>query len=93
MQCVLQLRCLFCVFIYCLDLDEKRLQAAKEMGADAVVKVSSKDPKVITEQVKACFGGERPDVTLECSGAPPSIRTAIYVRKYRCCFHLCVQNC
>lgn len=53
---------------------------AKEMGADAVIKVTSKDPKVVAEQVQNGLGG-RADITLECSGAPPSIRTAIFVGK------------
>ena len=61
-----------------IDLDEKRLQAAKSMGADAVIKVTSKDPKVVAAQVQEALGG-RADASLECSGAPPSIRTAIYV--------------
>ncbi|XP_052793595.1 sorbitol dehydrogenase-like isoform X2 [Mya arenaria] len=58
------------------DLDEKRLAMAKEMGADHVVKITSKDPKEMADKIVETFG-ERPDVTIECSGAPPSTRTAI----------------
>ena len=48
------------------------------MGASAVIKVSSKDPKVTASQVEEVLEGPA-DITIECSGAPPSIRTAIYV--------------
>ncbi|WAQ99441.1 DHSO-like protein [Mya arenaria] len=64
------------VLICGADLDEKRLAMAKEMGADHVVKITSKDPKEMADKIVETFG-ERPDVTIECSGAPPSTRTAI----------------
>ena len=60
------------------DLDQSRLDFAKTMGASAVIKVSSKDPKVTASQVEEVLEGLA-DITIECSGAPPSIRTAIYV--------------
>lgn len=59
------------------DLDDQRLKIAKELGADFTVKVTSKDPRVVAQQIEACFG-EKPSITIECSGAPPSVRTAIY---------------
>lgn len=59
------------------DLDEKRLQMAKQLGADFVVKVTSKEPKEMAGQIEECFG-EKPEITIECSGAPPSIKTAIF---------------
>ncbi|KAK7116618.1 sorbitol dehydrogenase-like [Littorina saxatilis] len=62
------------------DLDQSRLDFAKTMGASAVIKVSSKDPKVTAAQVEEVLG-EPADITIECSGAPPSIRTAIYATK------------
>ncbi|KAH3803706.1 hypothetical protein DPMN_131973 [Dreissena polymorpha] len=46
---------------------------AKEMGADCVVKVTSKDAKEVAAQVIEALG-EKPDFTIECSGAPPSTR-------------------
>lgn len=60
------------------DLDQSRLDFAKKMGADAVIKVTSRDPKDTAAQVEEALG-QKSDVTIECSGAPPSIRTAIYV--------------
>ncbi|XP_076465597.1 sorbitol dehydrogenase-like [Babylonia areolata] len=62
------------------DLDEKRLEFARQMGADHVIPVKSKDPKVTVTQVEEVLG-EGADITIECSGAPPSIRTAIYATK------------
>ncbi|KAH3803612.1 sorbitol dehydrogenase-like isoform X1 [Dreissena polymorpha] len=62
------------------DIDEKRLVMAKEMGADCVVKVTSKDAKEVAAQVIEALG-EKPDFTIECSGAPPSTRTAIFATK------------
>ncbi|PVD37792.1 hypothetical protein C0Q70_00393 [Pomacea canaliculata] len=59
------------------DIDQKRLDFAKSMGADAIIKVASPDAKAIASQVEEVLGSLA-DVTIECSGAPPSIRTAIY---------------
>lgn len=75
------------------DLDQSRLDFAKTMGASGVIKVSSKDPKVTAALVEEVLEGPA-DITIECSGAPPSIRTAIYVstmtsssRKVMCICH------
>lgn len=51
---------------------------AKCLGADYPLKVTSKDPKEMAGKIEECFG-EKPDVAIECSGAPPSVKTAIYV--------------
>ncbi|KAK7486799.1 hypothetical protein BaRGS_00021946 [Batillaria attramentaria] len=56
---------------------KSRLDFAKTMGADGVIKVTSRDPKETAAQVEEVLG-EKADITIECSGAPPSIRTAIY---------------
>jgi len=55
---------------------------AKDLGADFVLKITSKDPKEVATQIVECFG-ERPDIAIECSGAPSSARTAIYVSLIR----------
>lgn len=65
-------------FSWFSDIDQKRLDFAKSMGADAIIKVASPDAKAIASQVEEVLGSLA-DVTIECSGAPPSIRTAIYV--------------
>ena len=61
------------------DIDENRLRVAKEMGAKYVVKVTTtKDSRALAEEIVSTLGCA-PDRTLECSGAGPSIATAIYV--------------
>ncbi|KAL8615952.1 hypothetical protein ACOMHN_034628 [Nucella lapillus] len=62
------------------DLDQSRLDFARKMGADHVIQVKSKEPKDTASLVEEALG-EAADVTIECSGAPPSIRTAIYATK------------
>ncbi|XP_033124071.1 sorbitol dehydrogenase-like [Anneissia japonica] len=62
------------------DLDEKRLAKAREMGATYTVKVDSKDPKIVAKNVEGALGG-MPDVTIECSGAEPSVQMAFYGTK------------
>ncbi|XP_060604806.1 sorbitol dehydrogenase-like, partial [Ruditapes philippinarum] len=59
------------------DLDEKRLEMAKSLGADFPLKVTSKDPREMADKIEECLG-EKPEVAIECSGAPPSVKTAIY---------------
>ena len=61
-----------------IDLDQNRLETAKQLGADNPLKVMSKDPKEMAVKIEELMG-EQPDITIECSGATPSIQTAIYV--------------
>ena len=60
------------------DLDENRLRVAKEMGATYTVKVTTRDSRELAKQIVDTLGCS-PDRTIECSGAAPSIATAIYV--------------
>ena len=55
------------------------------MGADHTVLVDKTPPKELAGKIRDTLGCE-PDVTLECSGAAPSISTGIYV----CCMCACV---
>lgn len=64
--------------IYVIDLDENRLRVAKEMGATYTVKVTTRDSRQLAKQIVDTLGCN-PDRTIECSGAEPSIATAIYV--------------
>ena len=64
--------------IYAVDLDENRLRVAKEMGATYTVKVTTRDSRALAKQIEDTLGC-KPDRTIECSGAEPSIATAIYV--------------
>ncbi|XP_048257308.1 sorbitol dehydrogenase-like [Haliotis rufescens] len=59
------------------DIDEKRLEFARKLGAKFTLKVTSSDPRVTAQQIEEILG-EPADKTIECSGAAPSIRTAIY---------------
>ena len=61
------------------DIDEGRLKVAKEMGATYTLKVTSRDSRALADEVAAILG-DRADCTIECSGAEPSVATAIYVR-------------
>lgn len=43
-----------------------------------MVKVTSRDAKVTAQAVEEALG-DKADISIECSGAAPSIQTAIYV--------------
>ena len=60
------------------DIDEGRLKVAKEMGATYTVKVTTRDSRALAKEIETTLGC-RPDRSIECSGAEPSIATAIYV--------------
>ncbi|XP_035826585.1 sorbitol dehydrogenase-like [Aplysia californica] len=63
------------------DIDDSRLQKAKELGADYTVKVTSRDAQQTAQLVEEAMG-EKPDITIECSGAPSSLQTAVYAVNY-----------
>ncbi|XP_045215423.1 sorbitol dehydrogenase-like [Mercenaria mercenaria] len=69
------------------DLDERRLNMAKQLGVDFALKVNYKEPKEIAELVEQYFG-ERAEITIECSGAPSCARTAIYATRSGGCVAL-----
>jgi L-iditol 2-dehydrogenase len=48
------------------------------MGATYTLKVMSKDPCEMAQKVEELMGVQ-PEITIECSGATPSLQTAIYV--------------
>ena len=60
------------------DISEHRLEVAKQLGADYVVHVDTKDTKALAAKVEKILGC-MPDITIECSGAESSIQTGIYV--------------
>ncbi|XP_042893351.1 sorbitol dehydrogenase-like [Penaeus japonicus] len=62
------------------DIAENRLKMAKEMGADHTILVSSGDAEALAKEVEKVMGG-MPDITIECSGAEPSIRLGIFATK------------
>ncbi|XP_067664634.1 sorbitol dehydrogenase-like [Haliotis asinina] len=75
---------LFCVLtaiargaakIVITDINEDRLKYAKKVGADHIVLAG--DPQQTAHAIQDLLGGAA-DVTIECSGAPSSVSTAIY---------------
>ena len=60
------------------DLNEGRLQVAKTMGATHTLRVTARDSRALARQIVDILGSP-PDQSIECSGAEPSIATAIYV--------------
>lgn len=70
------------------DLFEKRLEMAKKLGADHVIKIErSASAKQVAEQVAHMLDGQ-PDRTLECTGAESAIQTGIYATKSGGCLLL-----
>jgi threonine dehydrogenase-like Zn-dependent dehydrogenase len=65
------------------DVSEKRLQLAKELGADVVINAAMEDPlaRVIeltgNGRTFSGRGGGRADIVLECSGAESAFKQAI----------------
>ncbi len=87
-MCLLLLWSYCCCLLHCSqfladtvvsDIDEGRLRVAKEMGATYTVKVTSRDSLALAKEVESTLACQ-PQQTIECSGAEPSIATAIYVR-------------
>lgn len=62
----------------CVDIVKQRLEVAKVMGADQVIKVDTKDSQKLANQIKDTMG-VAPHITIECTGVESSVATAIYV--------------
>lgn len=60
------------------DLSASRLSLAKEIGADCLLQISKESPQEVAKKVEGLLGCQ-PDVTIECTGAEPSIQAGIYV--------------
>ena len=65
-----------------LDLFESRLEMAKKMGADHVLKITKGDTPEDVAKIVAERLGDMPDRTIECTGAESAIQTGIYVSHY-----------
>lgn len=60
-----------------------KLQKAKELGADHVLKIEpGQDEDAIVEKIKELLG-EEPNKSIECSGAEKSARIALKVGKFK----------
>jgi L-iditol 2-dehydrogenase len=63
------------------DINEHRLKIAKECGATHIVKINKDETSEEVAQRVIDVLGCRPDKTIECSGTPSAISTAIYATK------------
>jgi L-iditol 2-dehydrogenase len=63
------------------DINEERLKLAKKIGADHTVLVTrdTKEEEMVNK-IHQLFGRE-PDITIECSGAPSSLRLSLLATK------------
>jgi len=70
------------------DLAENRLQVAKDLGADFILKVDpATSGEELAKQVEGILG-VMPDMSIECSGAESSIKLAILATKSGGCVQL-----
>ena len=51
---------------------------AEKLGADHTLRVDTRDAGEMARRVKKALGC-KPDVSIECSGAEPSVQTGLYV--------------
>jgi len=64
------------------DIMDNRLEVAKSMGATHTYKATrEKTPEQMADDIEALFGGNKPDVTIECSGVEASVRFGIFATK------------
>ena len=61
------------------------------MGADHTILVEKTSPEELAKKIREILGAP-PDITLECSGAGPSITTGILVH-FSVCVRACVRAC
>ncbi|XP_078589218.1 sorbitol dehydrogenase-like [Branchiostoma floridae x Branchiostoma japonicum] len=78
--CLLVAKAMGAAQVAITDIDTKRLEVAKQMGADFPVHVTTRDGREVADQVVRTLGCN-PDVTVECSGAEPSVQTGIFATK------------
>ncbi|XP_053372630.1 sorbitol dehydrogenase-like [Mercenaria mercenaria] len=62
------------------EVNETRIKLAKQLGADYVLNVTSKEPRDVAKSVEECFG-EKPNMAIECSGAQSAMCAAIYATR------------
>lgn len=60
--------------VIAVDLNDKRLGVAKELGADVILRADQCD---VPAEVRKLTGGRGADIALEVVGATPTIKTAI----------------
>ena len=65
-----------CSKIIAVDINEKRLEMAKELGATHVIN-SSENPETVVEQIKELTGGKGVNYTIDTTGVPLVIKQAL----------------
>jgi len=71
------------------DITDNRLEVAKSMGATHTYKVErGKTAEEMAGDIENLLGGNKPDVTIECSGVESSIRFGIFSTKSGGCLVL-----
>ncbi|XP_007472535.1 sorbitol dehydrogenase isoform X3 [Monodelphis domestica] len=63
-----------------IDVNSTRLEKAKECGANYIYQVKEESPREVASKVEDLLG-QKPDVTIECSGVESSIQTSIYATR------------
>ena len=66
--------------VVAVEVDERRIQAAIQCGADAVINPRHSDPEA---QAREMTGGDGFDVVLECAGQPASVLMAGKITRTR----------
>lgn len=66
--------------IICVDLDDKKLETAKEMGADFTV--NSKDSETVQKILSICHD-KGADSVVDFVNAPPTVKTALAILRKR----------
>lgn len=66
--------------VICVDLDDKKLNAAKDFGADYTVNSSSGDP---TSEIISICNGKGADSVIDFVNAPPTAKTGISILRKR----------
>ncbi|XP_071498845.1 sorbitol dehydrogenase-like [Diadema antillarum] len=59
------------------DLEQYRLDLAVQLGADHAILVDTKDVQEMVKRIHTALG-DKPNITLECTGAPAAVQTAIH---------------
>ncbi|XP_071482458.1 sorbitol dehydrogenase-like [Diadema antillarum] len=75
--CLLTVRVMGAASIVITDLVQSRLDKAVQLGADHAVLVDSKDVQEMVKRIHTALG-DKPNITLECTGAPAALQTAIH---------------
>ncbi len=66
--------------IICIDLDDKKLETAKEMGADFTVNSKESD---LNQKIISICNNKGPDSVIDFVNAPPTAKTALAVLRKR----------